>query len=228
MLDIVLYGLPAAAVFLLAGAWICRRLTAWGEADWGSRWLNCLDGLNRLFCRHYHRLRTEPLPLPETGPALVVANHVSGLDPLLLIAASKRPLRFIIASEQYHRFGLHWLFKAVGCIPVDRKGRPERAFRAALRALEQGEVVALFPHGKIHLDSHPPRPLKPGFVRMAQLADCPIYPVRIEGVRGEGLVATSALLRSRARLTGHPPVFCHDHPEGDCLDSVAARLNPGS
>lgn len=228
MLDITIYWLLATAAILIVVVRGCRWLTRRNEADWGARWLNCLDGLNRFFCRHYHRLSADHLPLPETGPALVVSNHVSGLDPLLLIAASRRPLRFIIAAEQYHRFGLHWLFKAVGCIPVDRKGRPERAFRAALRALERGEVVALFPHGAIHLDSHPPRPLKPGFVRMARLADCPIYPVRIEGVRGEGLVVTSALIRSRARLTGHPPVFCHEHPAGDCLDSVATRLTPGS
>lgn len=220
--------LLTAALILFGSAWTCSRLVRHSEADWGGRWLNCLDGLNRLFCRHYHRLKVDPLPLPETGPALVVANHISGLDPLLLIAASRRPLRFIIASEQYHRFGLRWLFKAVGCIPVDRKGRPERAFRAALRALEQGEVVALFPHGAIHLDSHPPRPLKPGFVRMAQLADCPVYPVRIEGVRGAGLVVASAFMRSRARLTGYPPVVCNGYPESDCIASVAARLKPES
>jgi len=222
---VVVFAIACAIICL---AWVCSVLVRTAEADWGSRWLNCLDRLNRIFCRHYHRLSVDPLPLPATGPALVVANHVSGLDPLLLIAASRRPLRFVIASEQYHRFGLHWLFKAVGCIPVDRKGRPERAFRAAMKALEDGEVVALFPHGRIHLDSDVRRPLKPGFVRMAQRADCPVYPVRIEGVRGQGLVLTSAFLRSRARVTGHPPVSCNDKAAGECLASVAASIERGA
>jgi len=108
-----------------------------------------IDGWLRLFCRYYHRLEYEPLPLPERGPALVASNHLSGLDPLLLITASKRPLRFLIAQEEYHRFGLNWLFRAAGCIPVDRKGRPEKALRRAREALQRGEVVALFPHGRM-------------------------------------------------------------------------------
>ncbi len=68
--------------------------------DWGQGWLNVLDGFNRIFCRQFHRLNEVWLDLPEAGPAVVVSNHVSGLDPLLLIASSPRPLRFLIASEQ--------------------------------------------------------------------------------------------------------------------------------
>lgn len=195
-------------------------------ADWGGRWVNRIDGFNRLFCHRYHRLSAACLPLPESGPALVVSNHVSGLDPLLLIAASRRPLRFIIAAEQYHRFGLNWLFRAAGCIPVDRSGRPERAFREALKALAAGEVVALFPHGAIHLDAEPPRPLKRGVARLAQLADCPVYPVRLEGVKGEGQVVLAAFRRGEPRLTSHAPINCHQLGDGDCLRYISEYIEP--
>ena len=80
-----------------------------------------------------------PIPLPETGAAIVVCNHISGLDPLVLIAATPRPLRFLIAREEYERFGLQWLFRLGKCIPVERDKRPELAMRAALRAIENGE-----------------------------------------------------------------------------------------
>lgn len=216
-------ALLALVFFLLWRLWRAAGIA--NEVDWGRPWMNRLDGLNRLFCWRFHRLQADCIELPDQGPAILAANHISGLDPLLLIAASPRPLRFIIASEQYHRFGLTWLFRAVGCIPVDRQGRPERAFRAALKALADGEVVALFPHGKIHLDSEPARRLKPGAVRLAQLAHCPITPVRLDGVKGQGRIFLPVLLRARARIDNFPPLTCDGQEASACLHQLQQRLD---
>ena len=196
----------------------CRRAQV---ADWGRGWLNLIDGLNRLFCRYWHRLPPTRLPLPESGPVVLAANHHSGLDPLLLIAASPRPLRFLIAREEYRRFGLNWLFRAVGCIPVDRGGRPERALRAALEALQRGEVVALFPHGGIHLDDAPPRPLKRGVAWLAERSAAPLLPVRIAGIAGLGRVLPAVFLRSRARLTAGTVLQCREGETETCLHALA-------
>jgi 1-acyl-sn-glycerol-3-phosphate acyltransferase len=204
--------------------WLWRLTGRAAEVDWGGPWINRVDGFGRLFCRRYHRLRGDSLYLPESGPAIVVANHISGLDPFLLIAASRRRLRFIIASEQYHRFGLNWLFRASGCIPVDRKGRPERAFRAALKALAEGEVVALFPHGTIHLDSDPYRKLKPGAVRLAQLANCPVFPARIGGVKAAGGIFWPVVLRGRATIENFPSIDCCGRAPADCIAEVEQAL----
>lgn len=193
-------------------------------ADWGGTWTNHLDGLNRIFCRYYHRLQDDRLKLPESGPAIVVANHISGIDPFLLIAASDRPLRFIVASEQYHRFGLTWLFRAGGCIPVDRTGKPERAFREALKALKRGEVVGIFPHGTIHLESEPYRKLKGGAVRLAQLAGCDLYPARVDGMRAEGGLFLPALLRGRARVESFSPIICVGREVKECLADLEPLL----
>jgi 1-acyl-sn-glycerol-3-phosphate acyltransferase len=215
--------LLAAAAFLLWRLW--RAMGVANEVDWGRGWMNRLDGLNRLLCWRYHRLRADCIELPEQGPAILAANHISGLDPLLLIAASPRPLRFIIAAEQYHRFGFTWLFRAVGCIPVDRQGRPERAFRAALKALEEGEVVALFPHGTIHLDNEPPRRLKAGAVRLAQLARCPITPVRLEGVKAQGRIFLPVFLRANARIENFPLLSCEEMETAECLKRLQRLLD---
>ena len=181
----------------------CRRAN---RVDWGGDLMNLIDGLNRLFCYRYHRLNVVGLRLPKSGPAIVVANHISGLDPLLLIASSRRPLRFLVAREQYERFGLTWLLRAIGCIPVDRERRPERALRAALKALRDGNVIALFPHGKIHLDSDPPRRIKAGALRLAQLTGSCILPLRITGVVGVGHVVRGVLRRSSARVDAFPAI----------------------
>ena len=207
------------AVFLLATVLIFASLRA-NEADWGRGWRNVLDGMVRLFCRYFHRLKYQPVPLPERGPALVVSNHVSGLDPLLLVTASKRPLRFLIAEEEYHRFGLRWLFRAAGCIPVDRNRRPDIALHQARRALERGEVIALFPHGGIHLDSDPPRKLKGGVFRLAQWLGCPVFPVRLDGIRGEGRTLSAVVMRSRARLRSCPPLECAGRTQEWCLERI--------
>lgn len=196
---------------LLAGLAVWAGLRA-NQADWGGWWVNAIDGLARRYVRRYHRQGDAFLHLPAGG-VLVAANHVSGLDPLLLIAASRRPLRFLIAEEEYNRFGLRWLFRAAGCIPVDRGGRTDAAFRAAVRALKAGEAVALFPHGRIFLDDQPESRVKPGVLRLAQLANCPIVPARIEGVAGQGSVFTCLFLRGRVRLTDFP-ILTAEHAHG--------------
>ena len=229
MVERILWLTVAALLAFVLWRWLAARLEAAAEADWGRPWLNRLDGLNRLFCRRYHHLRADPLPLPERGPAVLAANHLSGLDPLLLIASARRPLRFLIAREQYERFGLTWLFRAVGCIPVDRSHRPELALREALRALRAGEVVAIFPQGRIHVPGRdrPPR-LKPGAVRLAQHQGCPLVPCRVDGVRGAGLVVAAVFLPSRARVTAYAPLDCAGQTTEACLGRLECILNAPS
>ncbi|MDJ0807707.1 MAG: lysophospholipid acyltransferase family protein [Gammaproteobacteria bacterium] len=198
------------------------------EVEWGVGWLNRLDGLNRLFCRHYHRLPAVELQIPEGGPAILVSNHISGLDPLLMAASSRRPLRFLIAREQYERFGLRWLFRSVGCIPVDRQRSPEKAMRAAFKMLRQGEVVALFPHGKIHLDSDPPRRLKAGAARLAMHTGAPLVPMRISGIRRQGHVISPVLLRAEARIAAFPVIRPAGREPEELLEAIRDLIEPGN
>jgi len=219
--------LVAAVLLALVVAWLrfwrlCERANS---ADWGSRWLNRLDGLNRLFCRRFHRLRSDVIPLPTHGCAILVANHISGLDPLLLLAATQRPLRFMIAREQYERFGLMWLFRAIGCIPVDRETRPEFAMRAGLRALRDGEVVAIFPQGGIHANPDKNKTLKGGAVRLAQMTGSHVYPVFVEGVKGRGETLVAVLRRSHARVWAYRPFACVEHEREASLQVLGQLLN---
>lgn len=216
-------GIVTAAVALVTVyGWrqLMRACRAAQVADWGRPWLNRLDGLNRIFCRRFHRLRADHVSIPASGAVLVVANHVSGLDPLLMIAASPRPLRFLIAREQYDRWWLRWLFDAIGCIPVTRHATAPRALAQARAALERGEVVALFPHGRMHLDHEPPIPLKRGVIYLAAQTGAPIVPMRLDGIRGQGLTVPAVLLRSRARLQSFPPL----HYSGDAAEEFLRRL----
>lgn len=186
--------------FLLLGGWLAYQARG---ADWGHWSLNVIDGLNRLFCRYYHRLQTQPIELPKTGAAIVIANHLSGLDPLLLVASSPRPLRFLILRQEYERFWLKWFFKRIGCIPVDRETRPELALRAALHALEQGEVIAIFPQATFVLPGESKK-LKQGSFWLARQVNCHLYPIHIRGISRMGTIFPAIFTPSHVVLTHFP------------------------
>ena len=204
---------------------IYQRCESENIADWGSNWLNTLDGLNRILCNKYHRQERIYFPLPDTGSAVVVANHISGLDPFLLVAASKRPLRFMIAREEYERFGLTWLFKAAGCIPVDRKKNPIDAMHEAIAVLEKGEIVAMFPHGGIKWPTHEENMIKGGAIRLAQRKRCQIYPVFIHGVGISGTTFFALFGRSRIELDFYEPIFCENTEYDRCMADLSQILN---
>jgi 1-acyl-sn-glycerol-3-phosphate acyltransferase len=195
----------------------CRRAN---RVDWGGNWINLIDGLNRLFCYRYHRLNVLGLRIPKQGPFILASNHISGLDPLLILASARRPIRFLIAREQYERFGLNWLFRAAKCIPVDREGRPDRALRAAIKSLQDGHVVAIFPHGKIHTEDDPPVPIKPGVGLLAKLANVDILPMRISGVRGVGHVVRGVVQRSNAQIDSFPKVEVEGRGRKEVLEEL--------
>ncbi|MCU7905328.1 MAG: 1-acyl-sn-glycerol-3-phosphate acyltransferase [Candidatus Thiodiazotropha sp. (ex Epidulcina cf. delphinae)] len=214
-------------VLIMVGlVWLNGRCREAARIDWGWFWLNRLDGFNRLYCHRYHRLAQIELPIPETGAAIVVANHISGLDPLLMVASSRRPLRFLIAREQYQRFGVQWLFRAVGCIPVDRENSPEKAMRQAFKALREGEVVALFPHGKIHLDTDSPRKIKAGAARLAVIAKVPLIPLRISGVLGQGKVMSPVFLRGQAKIRRLPMIRVEEQTSDELNVAIQQALDP--
>ena len=213
------------AVVLIA--WLLRIGKRNQQADWGNGFLNCLDGLNRLFCKHYNQLEFDEVVLPQKGGAILAANHVSGLDPLLMSCACKKPLRYMIATEQYNRPLLRWLYKAMGTIPVDRIGAPEKAFYAAHKALEEGELITVYPQGRITLPGESV-PLKRGVILLADLAEAPIIPIRLSGITGVGKVFPAIFMRSRARLEVGPAIYVNGPKDKAALSELGSFISQQS
>lgn len=155
--------------------------------------------LNRLFCRFIFGVRTPvTAPLPAVGPALLVSDHSSLTDPVVLFATANRPIRFLMAREFYEMPSLHWLFKLAGCIPV-RRGRSEIApIRAMLHALSHGDIVGVFPEGGIA--EHRKEEGYPGIGYVALKSGAPVIPVSITWDRPRPLNLMSALFQP-ARTT---------------------------
>ena len=194
-------------------------------AEWDHFIINVIDGWIRIYCRYYHRFIYQPIPVSDSGPTLLACNHLSGLDPFLIVAACQHPIRFMIAKEEYERFGLQWVFRAAGCIPVERSGRVEAAFRATLTALHNGEVVVLFPEGGINRTGRPLRKLKAGIIKLAKMAKVPITALRVEGMRGQGHTVTALLLPSQSRLYVMPELDCVNKTDEDGLIQLALFLS---
>src|SRR6185369_5815872 len=91
--------------------------------------------------------------IPERGPALIVCNHISFVDPVVIFAACRQPVRFIMDYRIFAIPVLSFVFRTVRAIPIaPAKEDPEmmeRAFQEADKALRAGEIVAIFPEGAI-------------------------------------------------------------------------------
>jgi 1-acyl-sn-glycerol-3-phosphate acyltransferase len=119
--------------------------------------------------------------IPLQGPAVVVAPHLSFLDPLFLAAALPRPSRFIAASFFVTKNALlSWLFFLGGVIPVHHHRKDPTALRRALRLLAQGELVAFFPEGARTWTGVPGSPMTPA-VKFLMGLKVPVYLAAFDG-----------------------------------------------
>jgi 1-acyl-sn-glycerol-3-phosphate acyltransferase len=168
----------------------------------------------RAYCALWHQLRVEGwAPLPESGPAILIANHTCGIDHMLLQAASRRVLGFMIAREYYELPWLRGFCSSVGCIPVNRDGRDLAAIRAALRALGEGRVVPIFPEGRIMPASgRRLGEMKPGGAYLAIRAGVPVLPAYIFGTPETDEILPSLATPSRASLFFGEPIDLSDIP----------------
>jgi 1-acyl-sn-glycerol-3-phosphate acyltransferase len=136
--------------------------------------------LLRLLCRVEGRGQHH---VPETGPILLVANHSSVLDPPLVGAMAPRPLSYL-AKEELFRIPLFGrLIAAVNARPVRREGADAKALRAALRLLEKGEALLVFPEGT-RGDEGTLRTPKAGAGMLAVLSGVPVVPAYVRGSGG--------------------------------------------
>jgi 1-acyl-sn-glycerol-3-phosphate acyltransferase len=125
--------------------------------------------------------------IPEQGPAVLVCNHVSYMDALLIIGACRRPVRFVIYEPIYRMFLLHFIFKAARAIPIaSHRNNPvglKAAFEAISRALDAGEVVCIFPEGQLTRDGRVDG-FKPGIERIIKKNPVPVVPLALKGLWG--------------------------------------------
>lgn len=139
-----------------------------------------VKGIFYPFVRLYLGLTRDGLEhLPRGGPAILVSNHVSYMDAILLGSAAPRPIHFIVLQWMHDLLVLRWFYWGMGTIPV-RAGSDARGIRNALRTLRQGDVVGVFPEGTRSPDGRL-GDARPGAALLAALSKAPVVPVFIDG-----------------------------------------------
>ncbi len=143
--------------------------------------------------------------VPRTGPAMIVANHSSLLDPPIVAAAASRPLHFLAKAELFSIPLLGRLIRAVNARPVRREGSDARALREALRILEAGQALLVFPEGTRGPEGVL-REGKAGAGMLAVLSGASVVPAYIEGT-GRALPRGRTLPSlAKVRVSFGPPV----------------------
>jgi 1-acyl-sn-glycerol-3-phosphate acyltransferase len=178
------------------------------------------------YVRGYHRFGLlTPVTLPKHGKAILVCNHISGLDPVLLQTVTPRLLTWMVAREYRDQLALKWLFDAIQAIPVERSGRDLAATRSALRMLESGYVIGLFPEGRI-ADRGDVLPFRIGVALLAIRSGAPVIPAYIEGTMYGQEMIDAYLYPQRARLAFGPPVeFDRSSSEKRALEAATEHIH---
>jgi 1-acyl-sn-glycerol-3-phosphate acyltransferase len=140
--------------------------------------------------------------IPDEGPCLLVCNHVSYMDALIVGGTVRRPIRFVMYHTIFKIPVMNFIFKTARAIPIaPAKEDPvmlERAYAEIQKALAEGEIVGIFPEGRL-TDTGEINPFKAGMERILAANPVPVIPVALKGMWGSLFSKRDSTFR-RARL----------------------------
>ncbi|WP_040262418.1 MFS transporter [Pseudomonas massiliensis] len=184
-----------------------------------------------LLSHSMYRVRHRGLEhIPEEGPGLLMCNHVSFVDALILAGAIRRPVRFVMYYRIYNLPVLNFFFRTVGAIPIAGRSEDlliyERAFRDIAGYLAVGELVCVFPEGKLTRDGEIDA-FKSGITTILQQTPVPVIPMALRGLWGSffSRAPHKGLFKrfwSRVEVAAGPSVGPDEHTPGVLRERVQA------
>ena len=171
-----------------------------------------------LLVHTFYRVDKEGLErIPSEGPCVIVCNHVSFVDAIVIAACVRRPIRFVMDHRIFRIPLLNFIFRTMRTIPIapakEDAALKERAFAEAAAALRAGEIVGIFPEGRL-TETGELNPFRPGLQRILEQAPAPVVPMALRGLwgslfsradRGRAMRKIRGLF-SRIALVAGPPV----------------------
>ncbi len=125
--------------------------------------------------------------IPDEGAALLVCNHVSFVDALLIAGSVRRPIRFVMYYKIYRLPVLNFIFRTAGAIPIAGRNEDiqiyEKAFTRIAQYLKEGELVCIFPEGKLTADGEM-NEFRGGVTRILEETPVPVIPMALQGLWG--------------------------------------------
>src|SRR5262249_29836651 len=138
--------------------------------------------LGRPLVRCFYRVTALGVENLPAGGFLLVPNHISWVDALILQLACPRPIRYVIDQEYYHKRILHPILRTIGCIPISKR-QSHAAVRAAAEKIAEGEIVCVFPEGELERRGTLLR-LQRGYEVIARHAKARVVPVWLDQLWG--------------------------------------------
>ncbi|GAB2855568.1 MFS transporter [Pseudoduganella ginsengisoli] len=159
-----------------------------------------------LLIHTFHRVKTVDADrIPEAGPAVLVCNHVSYVDAIVIGAASPRPIRFVMDHRIFKMPLLGWIFRTAKAIPIaPAKEDPwlmEKAFVDIAQALHEGDLVCIFPEGKL-TSTGEINEFKGGIAKIVERSKVPVIPMALRGLWGHLLSRSQDNVFERAFRKG--------------------------
>jgi 1-acyl-sn-glycerol-3-phosphate acyltransferase len=135
-----------------------------------------------------HRVKTvDAERIPVEGPAVLVCNHVSYVDAMVIVAASPRPIRFVMDHRIFKAPVLGWIFRTAKAIPIAPASEDpwlmEKAYVDIAQALHQGDLVCIFPEGKLTTTGEM-NEFRGGIAKIVSRSKVPVIPMALRGLWG--------------------------------------------
>ncbi len=190
ILPLLMLGLPLAAAFFAAFSILYLPKPLVVRMAWGC---------SRLF----YRIRLHsPDQVPAQGGALLVGNHISWLDGILMLIASRRHVRMIVYAGNFQAKLMQRAAHRWGAILIAPGPKSiVRALQEARAAIQNGDVVGLFPEGGISR-SGVMQTFKPGLMRIIDGVDAPVIPMYLDGLWGASSAFTSTSSSGKSPSVG--------------------------
>lgn len=142
--------------------------------------------LVELFCRVFYRVHVEGLEnIPDGGGVLLVSNHVSWMDGIMLMRHTPRHVHFLTYADYIEKWWLYWFARRLGLIPIRPRSKTSivESIRAAREELRSGKVVGIFPEGALTRDGKTGE-FERGFLAILKDTDAVVLPVYLAGLWG--------------------------------------------
>jgi len=211
---------------LVAAACLPLVMFVWG---WKRTYYTFVQFLyyipNRLITQWLWNLRiTGRIELPPGQGAVVISNHLAGVDPAYVIVATRRMMHWMVAREYVEAPPLRAFFRHMEVIPVNRGGVDTKSTKAAIRLASEGRLVGMFPEGRINMTNQLLLPGRAGAAMVALKARVPVIPCYLEGVPYAGTYYSSLLMRAHVRLRVGKPIDISPYYGRDGDKEVLAAL----
>ena len=160
--------------------------------------------------------------IPDQGGALIVANHVTYMDGFLLLTSSSRPIRFVAHADHINRFGIARLSQLMGVIPIRSTDGPKAivaSLREARAAVENGELVCIFPEGQLTHSGHVEQ-FHRGMMKIVDGINAPIVPIYLDELWGSIFSHQGGRIIWKMPRRWPYPVTIHVGEPRPCPDTV--------